>query len=99
MRESRTQESARFKNFFEIVRKEAEKRNAIFFIECGEGRNFIDGNCEGEDLSGWLIPKSEADEFEHKWRNNETVDKWLDKFTFAVWKREDKDITVTFKTY
>ena len=64
MRGLRTQESEKFNKFFALIQEEAEKRNSVFFADCGQGDVFEDENFECENLCGWMIPVSEANEFE-----------------------------------
>lgn len=35
-----TSEGEKFKNFFALVQEEAKKKDAIFFLESGDGRDF-----------------------------------------------------------
>lgn len=64
MRELRTQENKKFEHFFQLVRNKAQKQHCIFFVDCGEGQEFVCEDMEGEDLSGWLIPDEDADRFQ-----------------------------------
>ena len=102
MRELRTQESSKFERFFEIVREEARRHNAVFFCDCGEGRDIITDSIEGEDLSGWLIPISDADNFEKVFKMNSrsAFDDWAEFICFAIWSQtEDGTINIEFKKF
>jgi len=99
MRELRTQENKEFERFFEVVRKEAEKEGSVFFVESGEGREIITDDMDGEDLSGWLIPRNEADEFEKEWKKNDVTGKWNKFFRFAIWNEGNGKISISFKNY
>ena len=92
----KTQESKKFNNFFAIVQKAAKNKNAIFFLEAGDGRDFEANDIEGEDLQGWLIPRERAIEFETKWRNNAIDSEWEEFFSFAIWHRIGDNIEITF---
>ena len=99
MRELRTQESENFERFFKIVREAAEKEGCIFFVDCGEGRDIITDKLEGEDLSGWLIPKILADEFEIEWLKDDVSVKWNKHWRFAIWNDLNDTINVEFKEF
>ncbi|MFR5772755.1 MAG: hypothetical protein ACLUE7_05530 [Lachnospirales bacterium] len=76
-----------------------QKAISIFFLDSGEGRELFTDNLEGEDLSGWLIPKSQAEEFENLWKQKGDLTKWNDFVCFAVWEKEDDDIKIYFRKY
>lgn len=99
MRELRTQENERFQKFFEIVRSEALREGCIFFADCGEGRDIFTDDMEGEDLSGWLIPTAQADEFEREWLGYGVDDKWDTYMRLAVWDDSNGRIRVSFKEF
>ena len=65
-----TSEGEKFKNFFALVQEEVKKKDAIFFLESGDGRDFEYGDLDCADLCGWLVPEAEADEFEAIWKRN-----------------------------
>lgn len=100
MKGLKTQENNKFKKFFEIVQGKAKSMNKVFFLDCGEGRELITADFEVEDLSGWLIPLEQADEFEKVWLSNNNLDKWSDNIVFAIWNsRVDSEIEIEFKNY
>ena len=99
MRELRTQEENNFIKFFEIVRAEAKKRDCVFFLDCGEGREIITDDMEGEDLSGWLIPENKADSFQKEFVAWDVSEKWNDNVVFAIWKKEKNGISITFERF
>ena len=86
MRGLRTQEGQKFEKFFALIQNEAMNEKKVFFLDSGEGQEFETDEMEGENLSGWLVPVKEADEFEKqfiKWDiDNE---KWDDFYSFARW--------------
>lgn len=99
MKGLRTQEDAKFERFFALIQEFAEKQGAVFFLDNGDGRDLILDDMEGEDLSGWLIPLSKADEFERTWKENEIIgDEWDEFFVFAVWKNNG-GLKVDFQKY
>ena len=73
------------------------KKEKVFFLDAGDGRDFETNDMEGEDLTGWLIPSSKVDEFKIVWEKDEADDDWIDFFTFVSWQKKDGRITVTFK--
>lgn len=99
MRGLRTQEDLAFKKFFEIVQKSAEKKDAVFFLHAGDGRNFVMSDMEGEDLMGWLVPGYLADQFEQEWidgHSESALEKWAEFFCWAEWEEAEEGITVKF---
>lgn len=85
MRGLKTQEGSKFERFFELVQQEAAKKDAVFFLECGEGHEFSTDRLEGEDLRGWLIPNGKADRFEKEWLRGSPGDEWADRIAWATW--------------
>lgn len=59
----RMPEGNKFIKFFDMVQKEAKKKNAIFFIDNGQGKLYEDDTIECEDMWGWLIPFEAVDKF------------------------------------
>lgn len=98
-REVRGQENEKFEKFFSYVRNEADKRNCVFFVDCGEGRELFTDELDGEDLSGWLIPKVEADTFEKEFKTNDVSEKWNDFVCFAIWEQIGEKVEIEFKFY
>lgn len=98
MRESRTQESEKFERFFAFVRKEAEKIGAVFFIDCGEGREHVTDKMEMEDLSGWLIPMEKVNDFEKEFYDNEVSGKWNSFVRFAIWSMNGDQLRIEFQS-
>ncbi len=72
-------EDEQFVNFFLLVQAKANKQGKIFYLDCGEGNIALIGNALAMDLSGWLIDRSDAQEFESYWL--EGSDYIPDKFT------------------
>lgn len=99
MRGLRTQEGVKFIEFFKLVQLEAQKANSVFFLDCGEGNDFVDGNMEGEDLRGWLIPDELADEFEKQWMNGNPGDEWENRITWATWSGGVPKLKITFTSF
>lgn len=92
----KTQESDKFKLFFQIVQQTAAKNNCVFFLDAGDGRDFETETLEGEDLMGWLIPREKVSEFEPLWKEDAVSDEWTDFFTWAIWSN-DNGLTVKFE--
>ena len=99
MRGLRKREDEKFERFFAVVQQAALQRDAVFFADAGEGRDFSNDQMEGENLSGWLIPKQYADEFETLWKNGGTPmdGLWGDCYCFAIWTVITDKPTVTFQ--
>ena len=93
----KTQETKKFEKFIELIQNEDAKKEKVFFLDAGDGRDFETNDMEGEDLTGWLIPSSKVDEFKIVWEKDEADDDWIDFFTFVSWQKKDGRITVTFK--
>lgn len=99
MRELRTQENKKFERFFQLVRDEAQKQHCIFFVDCGEGREFAREDMEGEDLSGWLIPSEDADRFQIEFDKNDVSENWDDFMKSLCWKQDGENISVKFEDF
>ena len=100
MRGLKTQESERFRRFHEFVQEQANKEKKVWFGFAGEGNEFETNEMEGEELSGWLIPAENADEFEKEWlktQGTQGLEKWLRFFKWVEWKMDDDgNVTVEF---
>jgi hypothetical protein len=96
MRGLRTQETKKFNAFFELVQNKAHEREAVFFLESGDGNDFETDVMAGEDLQGWLVPLSKADEFEAEWKAGAEDDKWVEFFCWAEWFTRKNAIDVRF---
>ena len=69
----------------EQIVAEAEKMNAIFFADAGDGNDFETPAMEGENMMGWLVPVERAKEFEPLWAMSAIDDSWTDFYGWAVW--------------
>jgi hypothetical protein len=95
----RTQEDSKFNAFFKLVQQSASKRNAVFFLDCGEGRDIETESLSGEDLCGWLIPKENANEFQSEFLSRSISDKWSKYVCFAVWSQSGTAIHIDFQHF
>lgn len=93
----KTQESYKFLNFMEIVQQKAKDFDSIFFLDAGDGNDFIFNDIEGENLTGWLIPNTKINEFRTVWELDNVDDKWVEFFCFVIWKQENSKLTVSFE--
>lgn len=93
----RTQESAKFNKFFELIQTEAKRKNSVFFADAGDGNDFETPTMEGENMMGWLIPADKAPEFEPLWASSKVDDTWTDFFKWAVWSGTGDNITIKFE--
>ncbi len=103
MKGLRLPENKEFEAFFEIVQKQAGEMGFVYFVDSGEGRELFLEGIEGEDLSGWLIPEADAEDFERIWKiwsKNVEDDRWIDFYKFAIWELSaEGDIIIDFKEY
>ena len=91
----RTQESTNFNNFFDIVQKEAQRKNCIFFFDTQESVEQTIGNCECMNMSGWLIPSTMANDFLKPFERFENLDKWERFEAWVSWTNKQNKISVT----
>ena len=52
MKGLRSQESEKFNRFWDLVQDEAATQGCVFFGDCGEGRDLVTEELEGENFSG-----------------------------------------------
>lgn len=95
----RTQESNKFISFFNIVQDYAAKKNCVFFLDTGEGHDYSDDTFTCQDLSGWLVPKESASEFEKSYLEFGDLDRWDNHYKFAEWHKKGNVISIDFKEY
>ena len=87
MKGLRSQESEKFNRFWDLVQDEAATQGCVFFGDCGEGRDLVTEELEGENFSGWLIPKAQEREFEDRWRRGSVPDDWLNHMVWMEWEQ------------
>ena len=95
----RKREDSRFERFFALVQEQAKRENCIFFLDCGEGRDFSSEMMEGEDLSGWLIPTPIAAKFERQFLKDEIAEEWTKYVAFAIWEETTVGIQIRFQNF
>lgn len=83
----RTHEDARFVKFIDLVQAAAEKQGKVFFLECEDGNDASLKDMDVSDLTGWLVPKDKAPEFEAIWLARQENDDWIDFYRAVTWKR------------
>ena len=93
----RTQEGIKFERFFSLVEEEAKKKNAVFFLDSGEGNDFENNDMEGENLSGWLIQNNKTNEFETAYIERADLSEWIDRYAWASWENKDGEIIVNIE--
>lgn len=92
-----TASEAKFVRFFSIVQDAAAKMGKVFFLDAGDGRELITDGVDGEDLSGWLVDKSDIEAFKPGWLAGMVDDRFDDDYAFAEWHvNDDGSITITF---
>lgn len=83
-----------------FVREQANKQGKDFFLDVGEGRDFIDPitGMYVEDLSGWLFDlKDETEIQKFMITPRERLFDLFSNYFFAVWtKEEDGQISINF---
>lgn len=67
-----------------MVQDEANKRNGIFFCDCGLGNVFENDDIECEDLCGWLLPKQLTSDFEPLFKQNSEKQHEFDAYYCSV---------------
>lgn len=85
--------------FCRLVQQEAISRGKVFFIADAEGHDEMIGDVLAENMSGWLVPKEDADRFERVWLNdiNEVWESESDYFVWEKWSRGPSgDIKIDF---
>lgn len=92
----RTQETSKFEKYFAIVQEAAKKKDCVFFLDAGDGRDFNTDTLEGEDLMGWLVPQDKVTEFVKEWENGNVSDDWSDFYKWAIWDNPEKP-TIKFE--
>ena len=88
--------------FFELIKKAAAEKNAVFFMDSGEGNELIDDLYDGEDISGWLIPENLSEQFKQIRERDEEwkTDDWTKYYLFAEWHKDSNGtVTMEFNKY
>lgn len=96
------QEGSKFEQFFSIVQDQAHKNGFIFFLFAGEGHEKETDSLEMMDMSGWLIPRSKASDFEKDWnrfKRQSDMAAWADSFVFAQWSDTDGTLEISFAKF
>ena len=78
--------------FHKLINAVAKEQNCVFFGDCpdsGEKDECLENGVFYCSLPGWLIPFSQADEFEKDWIKNpfNPGDKWAPYIRWGEWKR------------
>lgn len=95
----RIQENKKFLNFWKIVQEEASKHDSVFFLDSGEGNEIETAEINAEDLSGWLIPKDQANEFDilfKSFNNKKISERFNDFYMIASWQKINDAFSVIF---
>ena len=93
----RTRETEKFHRFFALVQAEAEKCDAVFFADAGDGHEFETNIMEGENMMGWLIPTDRVREFEPIWQASAVDDDWTEFFVWAIWAQDGNQVVIHFE--
>jgi len=102
MRGLKRQENEKFNNFFAIVQEKARETHHVFFLFSSEGNEWESDTLECEDLSGWLVPDEQVEEFEKAWekyRTAEEMDKWVEFFCWVFWNATVDDVSIRFEQF
>ena len=97
MRGLRKQETEKFQCFFALIQAEAEKHDAVFFADAGDGHEFETATMEGENMMGWLIPTDKVEEFEPLWQASDVNDAWTEFFVWAIWAQDADRVVICFE--
>ena len=93
----RKQETEKFQRFFALIQAEAEKHDAVFFADAGDGHEFETATMEGENMMGWLIPTDRVREFEPIWQASAVNDDWTEFFMWAIWNQDGNRVVIRFE--
>lgn len=88
--------------FLTFVMNEAENIGKVFVLDCGEGNSAIDeiNGYEIEELSGWLINKSDVEKIISSRKNKTAYTDFSNEYVFAKWsKSEDGTVSISFKSF
>jgi len=94
MRGLKYPESEKFENYFTLVQATMYKANCVFFLDAGDGNEFETDALEGENLLGWAIPITMADEFEAKWLAGESVEEYCCYYNLVEWGGNPKHLKI-----
>ncbi|MFC3802580.1 hypothetical protein [Cohnella sp. GCM10012308] len=88
--------------YIRYVRDQAREQGKEFFLDTGEGRDFIDPHTGMyvEDLSGWLFDIENGLEI-HKFKRTprELLHSQFDNYYLVIWtKEQDGRISIKFKS-
>ncbi len=101
VRQQKYLQDRRFLNYFAKVTGAAEREGKVFFMDTGEGHEYEKSKMQGEDLAGWLIDESEAQNFEERYCS---FDKSIyydfeEQFCFAEWEQGEDQLVIHFRSY
>lgn len=98
IRTQRDSNDGEFCRFFEIVQRSASEIGCVFFLDTAEGRDGRVGNINCEELSGWLVPVDEVDDFVGVWESWGDVDNVFSGFfCFAEWSDDNGNVHIEFR--
>ncbi|MDR0852359.1 MAG: hypothetical protein LBN36_07675 [Clostridiales Family XIII bacterium] len=91
-------ESDKFIRFWMEIQKAAAEKNAVFYLDTGEGHDFETPEMEGEYLSGWLVPVERCEAFELGWKlgSDYVADEFDDVCLIAKWSFVDGNLVIRF---
>lgn len=89
-------EDEMFVRFFEVVQRAAKAQGCVFFCDSGECHYLINDKFDGEDLCGWLVPISEADEFNKRFLAWEIGIESDDYMRIAEWYGDENNPSIRF---
>ncbi len=88
--------------YLNYVTEQAQKIGKIFFLDSGEGNDFLDSQTGWyiENLSGWLIDTTEREQFLAAQENGTVDDNFAESYVFAKWSKDNSGkLKITFKHY
>lgn len=99
IRVARDTQDEKFMRYFEIVQRAANKQGCVFFCDSGESHELINDLFDGEDLSGWLVPASEAEEFNERYLDWNVGEESDELTCIAQWYGDERAPSIRFITW
>lgn len=91
----RTREPQGFVKFIEKVQEAAGRKGSMFFLDCKEGHEAVKNGMIATDCSGWLVPLTEAEEFNEEYMDFCECDCWDKYFAWETWyEKENGEIEI-----
>ena len=89
----------KFMRFFDVIQRAAKEQGCVFFSYSGESHELINDKFDGEDLSGWLIPISEAEEFNKHFLEWDVGEEYAHLMRMAEWYGDENNPSIKFRSW